>query len=212
MPMGIPMAYDVMKRPGAWVREQARRRERRLAVTVGFGVLLMLLTVWLALSLRAGLAAFAAAAALYSVARAAERQGKSAARWTYGGRSEEGVGETLNGLRHEGFIVMHDIEEPGEGNVDHLVSGRSGVFLVETKHRSYELQHLRKAKRQAAKLHDELGIWVTPVVCLDQRRGKPPYRHDGVWIVCREDVAEWVRRQRNAQLPFARLAAFADRL
>jgi hypothetical protein len=52
---------------------------------------------------------------------------------------------------------MHDIEQDREGNVDHLVSGPSGVYLIETKHRRYADDQLRKAKRQAAKLHDELG-------------------------------------------------------
>lgn len=53
---------------------------------------------------------------------------------------------------------MHDVEQPGEGNIDHIVSGPTGVFLVETKERRCEERHLTKAKRQAAKLHDALGV------------------------------------------------------
>jgi hypothetical protein len=33
--------------------------------------------------------------------------------------------------------------------------------FLEFKHRRYELEQLTTAKRQAAKLHDELGVWVT---------------------------------------------------
>jgi hypothetical protein len=84
--------------------------------------------------------------------------------------------------------------------------------MVETKHRGYEIAHLKKAKRQAAKLHDELGVCVTPVICLDQRRDRDPYRREGVWIVCRTRLLEWVPAQRNQVLAFDRLAAFADRL
>jgi hypothetical protein len=79
---------------------------------------------------------------------------------------------------------MHDIEQVGEGNIDHLASGPSGVYLIETKYRRYRSpEDLRKAKRQAAKLKNELGVWVTPVICLSVPSERAPYRHDGVWIV-----------------------------
>ena len=65
--------------------------------------------------------------------------------------------------------MLHDIlAERGE-NIDRVVSGPNGVYLVETKFRSYLPVHLKKAKRQAARLHDELDVWVTPVICLATR-------------------------------------------
>jgi hypothetical protein len=110
-------------------------------------------------------------------------------------------------------MVMHDIEQAGEGNIDHLVSGPSGVFMIETKLRSYNERQLSKAKRQAAKLHDELDVWVTPVICLAERTGeRPPYKHAGVWIVRRDQLVGWLGEQRNQVLPFERLARYADRL
>ncbi len=48
--------------------------------------------------------------------------------------------------------MLHDVPFAGEGNIDHLVSGPNGVYLVETKFGSYLPVHLKKAKRQAAKL------------------------------------------------------------
>jgi hypothetical protein len=42
---------------------------------------------------------------------------------------------------------MHDIEQGGEGNIDHLLSGPNGVYLVETKERRYDDRHLPKARR-----------------------------------------------------------------
>ena len=68
--------------------------------------------------------------------------------------------------------------------------------MIETKHRGYKPADLSKAKRQAKKLNVELGEWVTPVICLDRRRSREPYRDRGVWIVSRERLPDWVRAQR----------------
>ena len=115
--------------------------------------------------------------------------------WDRGASSEEAVGVALDALVVEGFTVNHDLRQEFEGNVDHLVTGRTGVFMIETKHRGYKPADLSKAKRQAKKLNDELGEWVTPVICLDRRRAREPYRDRGVWIVSRERLAGWIREQ-----------------
>jgi len=104
---------------------------------------------------------------------------------------------------------MHDVEQRGEGNIDHIVSGPTGVYLVETKARGYRPEQLRKAKRQAARLHDRLGVWVTPVICIDQRGGEP-FRHERVWVVPRACLLDWMLEQRNAPVPNERLAALVS--
>lgn len=101
-------------------------------------------------------------------------------------------------------------EDAGEGNIDHLVSGRTGVFLVESKYRRYHEPHLRKARRQAAKVHDGVGVWVTPVICLDQRSQKP-FKTQGVWVLGRDEVVGWIGRQRNPPADRERLARFVRR-
>ncbi len=106
---------------------------------------------------------------------------------------------------------MHDVEDPNGGNIDHIVSGPGGVFLVETKQRSYLDKHVPKIKRQAARLHDDLGVWVTPVFCLHQRAGKP-FNTKGVWVVPRREILGWLRAQHNTPVEFERLARFADSL
>jgi hypothetical protein len=68
--------------------------------------------------------------------------------------------------------------------------------MIETKRRSFKPTDLPKARRQAKKLHDELGVWVTPVICLDRRRATRPFRNRGVWIVSRESLLDWVRDPR----------------
>lgn len=56
--------------------------------------------------------------------------------WAYGALSEERVGGLLNAMT--GFEVAHDLEiiKPNGAvgaNIDHLVTGRTGVFMVDTK-------------------------------------------------------------------------------
>lgn len=56
--------------------------------------------------------------------------------WAYGALSEERVGKLLNAMT--GFEVSHDLEiiKPNGAvgaNIDHLVTGRTGVFMVDTK-------------------------------------------------------------------------------
>ena len=75
------------------------------------------------------------------------------------------------------------------------MTGHGGVFMIETKHRGYKPADLSKAKRQAKKLNVELGEWVTPVICLDRRRAREPYRDRSVWIVSRERLVGWIREQ-----------------
>ncbi len=106
---------------------------------------------------------------------------------------------------------MHDVKPDGEANIDHIASGPNGVYVVETKARRYDAQHLPRVKRQAAWLHDELGAWVTPVVCIHRRGGKP-FRTQGVWVVPHCELLSWLGAQRNRPAAFERLARFAESL
>jgi hypothetical protein len=48
---------------------------------------------------------------------------------------ERAVGQQLETLRNQGYEIFHDI--PGDGyNIDHVVIGPGGVFVIETKTRS----------------------------------------------------------------------------
>jgi Holliday junction resolvase-like predicted endonuclease len=206
------VAYEVETRPGGWVAAQAARRAR--LVWLGLGLFFLVDGVVLALAVGHRLSIVGAALFLSVVIAAkpyADRYVDKQLRWRKGAQAEEAVGETLNELRREGWVLMHDIERVGEGNIDHIASGPDGVFLVETKARRYEEAHLVKAKRQAARLHDELGVWVTPVICLHTRKAKP-FRTHGVWVVPHERLLDWLREQHNQPVAFERLARFADRV
>ncbi len=204
------MACEVYRRPGGWVREQTARRERRIWVGLISGFLITGAFLALALGRHISIAASAAfLAAVLAVRPSVERYVDRHIRLQSGARAEVVVGETLEQLRHDGWIVMHDIERPGEANLDHIASGPNGVFLIETKDRRYEERHLPRIKGQAVWLHDRLGVWVTPVICIRARRGRP-FRTKGVWVVPLNELLGWLRVQQNAPVEFERLACFAD--
>jgi len=54
--------------------------------------------------------------------------------WVQGAEGEEVVGKILEGLRKEGWHVIHDVSF-GRGNIDHIVVGPGGIFTLETKSR-----------------------------------------------------------------------------
>jgi hypothetical protein len=132
--------------------------------------------------------------------------------WTLEARAASAVRETLNELRREGYFVMHEIEQTREGSVDHVVCGPTGVYVIETKARRYLEKDLHAATRQATQLAQELGVWVTPVICVHEGADARPDRNKRVWIVPHESLLEWVQSQSNQTLPLDAFARFAGRL
>ena len=189
------MLQETHRQPGQWVRAQARTRERQIWMVLGLVLALALLVVATALDKRSAFLTLIGIAFLLFLRRIVFRLIDDGANWRKGAASEEAVGEALDELLADGYTVTHDLPQEFEGNVDHLVNGPTGVFMIETKHRGYRPVDLSKAKRQAKKLNVELGEWVTPVICLDKRRAGNPYRDRGVWIVSRERLPDWVRAQ-----------------
>ena len=55
-----------------------------------------------------------------------------ARRLKQGLEGERVVGQFLEGLRADGYLVLHDIEQD-RGNIDHVLIGPTGVFAIETK-------------------------------------------------------------------------------
>jgi hypothetical protein len=206
------MGYDVKRQPGEWALGEAARRRRRIVIGLAGWFSASLVMFVLAVEHRVSIIDSVLVIALALAIRPyADRYADEHFRWLGGGRAEEAVGLTLDELRHEGWIVMHDITPDAYGNVDHIVSGPSGVFLIETKSRAYMPAHLSKVKRQAARLHDALGVWVTPVICLHERDGGA-FKAKGVAVVPRAVVLEWLRAQHEKPAEFERLARFADSL
>jgi hypothetical protein len=104
--------------------------------------------------------------------------------------TDDGVRLALEALGKE-WTVEHDVVRGTSGRLDHLVVGPTGAFVVVTRHRAYRVEHLSRAKHHAARMHDELGRWVTPVICLTMR-DDTPHRRDGVWIMGAEHLVGWL--------------------
>ena len=191
------MLQQTSRQPGQWVRSQARVHERRVWMLLGLVFALGALVVAVYADERRGWLALTGVALICFLRRVTHGSIDVAAHWDRGAKSEEAVGHALDELLAEGYTVSHDLRQEFEGNVDHLVTGPTGVFMIETKHRGYKPSDLPKARRQAKKLNDDFGHWVTPVICIDRRRARKPYRDRGVWIVSRERLPDWVRAQRE---------------
>jgi hypothetical protein len=205
LPISGFVPYDVDTRPGAWVEKQAQKRLVYLLVGATF---VAVFATWVAHDYVAEALIFGI---LICVAVAANDRIELAVPWLKGASAESAVGAELDELIRDGYIVMHDVMFGGEGNLDHIVSGPNGVFLVETKFKRYEMHQLTKVKRQAARVHDALGHFVTPVMCAGVRN-KRPFKHEKVWIAGRGQLADLIRGIEGSPVDSERLFRFADSL
>jgi hypothetical protein len=121
--------------------------------------------------------------------------------WDTGAAGEERTGALLAALESEGYRVLHDRRIPGSrANIDHIVIGPSGVFVVETKSYAGAVQvkrgELLVAGRRRTEIIDQVwreasvvgdilpDVEVTPLVCI--HRADLPLRRvelDGVRLV-----------------------------
>lgn len=110
----------------------------------------------------------------------AQRLMESASRWERGAQGEALAAERLRQLPPL-FTVLHDLQVPGSrANIDHLVIGPAGVFVVDAKHYSQPLRvgdgmvwrgrhpirkELDLVTWEAAQAATVLGVPVHPVLC-----------------------------------------------
>lgn len=140
--------------------------------------------------------------------------------WQIGADGEARTGRLLKTLEADGFRVLDDRKIPGSrsANIDHIVIGPPGIFVVETKSYKGSLQirgdevfvagrrkngWIDEVNREAAAvrtaLADEVsahGWMVTPIICV-HRADLPWFRSEvrGVRIVSGKDL---IKRLRNA--------------
>jgi hypothetical protein len=63
------------------------------------------------------------------------RASEQARTWQRGAEGERHTARLLRRLHRDGYVVFHDLAVPGNtsANVDHLVIGPSGVFVIDSK-------------------------------------------------------------------------------
>lgn len=79
--------------------------------------------------------AVAAALIVYFCVRKLPRLREQIRQAKLGIQGEKAVAEVLDGLKADGYHVIHDIVEDGY-NIDHVLIGPTGVYVIETKTRS----------------------------------------------------------------------------
>jgi hypothetical protein len=157
--------------------------------------------------------------------------------WQTGAEGELRTGRLLEPLTAEGFRILHDRKIPGSraANIDHIVIGPPGVFVVETKSLGGSLQirgndvfvagrrktgMIDEVKREALAVESALaeeiaanGWTVSPIICV-HRADLPMFRSEvaGVRIVSGKDLVKRLRTADRVISPadVERLATLAD--
>jgi hypothetical protein len=103
--------------------------------------------------------------------------------WQRGAAGERRTARLLDRLTRDGYVVLHDVAVPGSpANVDHLVIGPSGVFVIDSKqwtgsihqgagglawHNHYRLDRtLKTVGWEAETLGRLLGTRIHPLLCV----------------------------------------------
>jgi hypothetical protein len=109
-------------------------------------------------------------------------RGRVSKRLRVGAVAEERVGSRLWKLEELGWLVEHDVQKGGGGNIDHVVQSPAVTFVIETKAGGrWDLaQALRHA--QWATRHYRGQRTVIPVLCLQHSKQRPELV-DGVYRV-----------------------------
>jgi len=118
----------------AWIRTLPWRVAVILGIGAGGGILGSLLAPRLGLVL-GGLAALAAGWGLRF------RPSPGAVAWRRGASGERRTARVLAALERHGWAVLHDLAVPrSQANIDHLVIGPGGVFVIDSKQYRGRLQ------------------------------------------------------------------------
>lgn len=221
-----------------------RRRPYLLAFAAALAVLALVLVnlnalidVPATLALYATLGGWLSVALAVSAAVAAFATPSHITAWAKGAEGERRTARDLEPLASEGFRILHDRRIPGarSANIDHVVIGPPGVYVVETKSAGGRLrvrdgvinvQGRRKpdwvdeVRREAIAVQSVLetelaaiGVYVTPIICV--HRAELPLLSasvDGIPIVSGRDLVRRLRKQKKVldAETVSRLAQLAD--
>ena len=120
-------------------------------------------------------------------------------RWIFGADAERKVGLALEQFAARGWLVLHGYKKDVGGDIDHVVCGPNGAYVIETKSYGFRRRDIHQTAGNAWWLQQKLGDlgvrWVTGVLCVDEDR--PPEQHDRIWVVSHGDLVAWLEAQRN---------------
>lgn len=141
----------------------------------------------------------AAGESAYDVARRrrekAERLQKSAALWEKGAEGEVAVARALEALP-EGWVALHDLAWPGRqrANLDHVVVGPGGVFIVDAKNWSGRVEVRDQVLMQNGRRREETVASAAEAAIALQSIVPPPALCMGVLCFVRDEpLTGWAR-------------------
>ncbi len=146
--------------------------------------------------------------------------------WFVGKRGELAVTEALKGLPND-YVLLNDLMLPdGRGNVDHLVMGPNGLFVIETKNYStfvkcvgddwfvngQKIRSLSKqAKRNAIAVRENLAAvfkdqgsrlpFVTAVLVFVRKDSRLSIKNSTVHVLRSSELAKFIARYNSARPP-----------
>ncbi len=111
------------------------------------------------------------------------RASAEASAWRKGARGERRTARRLRRLVRRGYVAFHDLAMPGSrANIDHLLIGPTGVFVIDSKQYSGRIQQtpdghvwhnhypmdeqLRMVRDEARAVETILGVPVIPLLCV----------------------------------------------
>jgi hypothetical protein len=120
-----------------------------------------------------------------------QRSGDDTVKWLVGARAERRVGQDLSQFTDRGWLVLHGYKRDRGGDIDHLLCGPNGAYIIETKSYGFRRRDIRQTAINAWWLRQKLGVrWVTGVLCVDEER--PPEQKDRIWVVSHRDLIPWL--------------------
>ena len=128
----------------------------------------------------------------------AERLARSASLWERGAEGEEAVAAALAELPAGTWTVFHDVKWPGRryANLDHIVVGPPGVFVIDSKNWSGRVAVKDGVLRQNGRSREndvasaaEAGLAVAGLVPLLE----PHFVHPVLCFVRDDELSGWVR-------------------
>ncbi|MBG0826162.1 NERD domain-containing protein [Planomonospora sp. ID91781] len=216
-----------------WAEGRRQRLILRAVLAVVAAVVVGWVWGWLA-----GLAAAVLVALVDAVYR--WRTHEAVRTWRKGAAGERKTARMLRPLRRRGYTVLHDRALPNSrANVDHLVIGKNGIFVVDTKNWSKDKRITRRGRSihiggtwgdkavrsvlfETRRVADVLGaavgrpVEVTPVLAIHGPNVPllRVMRVEGVPLLRASQVRHWIARggARLSAEEVARLSAAAERL
>lgn len=184
------MSHAAGARAEAMFRVERTRRRHRLtagsALVTGAGAAFVLIAASgaagrLAAMGRGAAASIAVIGAIVVAEGLFSRRWRDLDRWSRGAGGERMTAALLDELSPRRWAVWHDLRVPGSrANIDHLVVGRTGVWVIDTKTtRSQVRAGWRSIRLGERRLDTESTRWETDVVSdrltagLGQRLGRP---------------------------------------